>query len=175
MARPQIRALGLALALIACLLATTAALAQTSSGSVTGRITDGSGGALPGVTVTATNPQTGFTRSAVTNAEGRYTFPALLIGTYNITAELSGFASLTTRNVEVQVATTRAVNMTMKQAAVAEQITVTAEAPLVATSPAIGTVVSGREIENLPLNGRQFANLGTLAPGTNLMTNTDPT
>jgi outer membrane receptor for ferrienterochelin and colicin len=156
-------------------LAAVVAVAQTNSGSVTGRVVDASGAALPGVTVTATNTQTGFTRSVVTDAEGRYTFPSLPIGTYNVTGELSGFASLTTRNVEVQVATTRAVNMTMKQAAVAEQITVTAEAPLVATSPAIGTVVSNKEIENLPLNGRQFANLGTLAPGTNLMTNTDPT
>src|ERR1041385_8894796 len=175
MARPQIRAIALALALIACLFATTAALAQTSSGSVTGRIVDTTGAALPGVTVTATNTRTGFNRSAVTDAEGRYTFPSLPIGTYNVAAELSGFTTVTTRGVDVQVSTPSNVNVTLKQAPVAEQITVTAEAPLVATTPAIGTVVSEKEIENLPLNGRQFANLGPLAPGTSLSINSDPT
>ncbi|HEV2719508.1 MAG TPA: TonB-dependent receptor, partial [Thermoanaerobaculia bacterium] len=152
-----------------------AAIAQTSSGSVTGRVVDASGAALPGVTVTATNTKTGFNRSVVTDAEGHYTFPALPIGTYNVLAELAGFTTVTTRNVEVQVATASNINVTLKQAPVAEQITVTAEAPLVATTPAIGTVVSEKEIENLPLNGRQFANLGTLAPGTSLAVNSDPT
>src|SRR6476659_51521 len=100
MARPQIRALALALAFIACLLATTAALAQTSSGSITGRVVDATGAALPGVTVTATNTRTGFTRSVVTDAEGRYTFPSVPIGPYNVTAELSGFTTVTTRGVD---------------------------------------------------------------------------
>src|SRR2546423_313374 len=175
MARPKIRAITLALVLIACLLAATAAFAQTSSGSVTGRVVDASGAALPGVTVTAANSKTGFSRSVVTDAEGRYTFPSVPIGTYNVTAELNGFTTVTTRNVVVQVATPSNINVMLKQAAVAEQITVTAEAPLVATTPAIGTIVSEKEIENLPLNGRQFANLGTLAPGTGLAINSDPT
>ena len=82
---------------------------------------------------------------------------------------------MTTKRVEVQVATERTINVTLKTAAVSEQITVTAEAPLVATSPSVGTVVSQRELENLPLNGRQFANLGSLAPGTSLSVNSDPT
>jgi len=175
MFRPRSRAWLLAIALIACLLATTAAFAQTSSGSVSGRVVDATGAALPGVTVTATNTRTGFSRSVVSDAEGRYNFPALPVGPYNVTAELSGFTTVTTRDVDVQVATVRNINISVKQAAVSEQITVTAEAPLIATTPAVGTVVSEKEIQNLPLNGRQFANLGTLAPGTNLMTNTDPT
>src|SRR5207247_10240738 len=66
-------------------------------------------------------------------------------------------------------------NTRLKQAAVKEQLTVPAQAPLVETTPAIGTVVSQREIQNLPLNGRQFANLGSLAPGTTLSVNADPT
>ena len=146
MARPQTRAIALALALIACLFAATAALAQTSSGAVTGRIVDATGAALPGVTVTATNTKTGFSRSVVTDAEGRYSFPALPVGTYNVSAELQGFTTVTTRGVDVQVATPSTINVTLKQAAVAEQITVTAEAPLVSTTPAIGTVVSEKEI-----------------------------
>jgi hypothetical protein len=149
--------------------------AQTGAASLGGRVTDGTGGLLPGVTVTATNNATGFTRSVVTAADGSYRFPSLPPGTYTVTAELSGFATVTTRNVELNVSTERELMIALKQAAVKEQITVTAQAPLVETTPAVGTVISQREMENLPLNGRQFANLGSLAPGTSLSVNSDPT
>jgi hypothetical protein len=150
-------------------------LAQTSGASLSGRVADESGGALPGVTVTATNTATGFTRATVTATDGTYRFPSLPAGTYTVTADLSGFASVTTRNLELNVSTERTLNVSLKQAAVKEQITVTAQSPLVETTPAIGTVVSQREMQNLPLNGRQFANLGSLAPGTTLSVNADPT
>src|SRR4030095_709053 len=67
------------------------------------------------------------------------------------------------------------INIDMSPSTVEETITVTAEAPLVQTAPAIGTVVSEEQLENLPLNGRQFANLAILAPGTSLAYNSDPT
>jgi len=102
-------------------------------------------------------------------------FPSLPAGSYSINADLSGFASVTTQNVELNVASERTLNVSLKQAAVKEQITVTAQAPLIETTPAIGTVISQREMQNLPLNGRQFANLGSLAPGTTLSVNADPT
>src|SRR3954451_13313814 len=149
--------------------------AQNTGTNLSGRVADESGAALPGVTVTATNDATGFNRSTVTGPDGSYRFLALPIGTYSVVADLSGFANVTTKDVQLQVATDRTLNITLKQAAVKEQITVTAEAPLVATSPSVGTVVSQKELENLPLNGRQFANLGALAPGTTLSTNSDPT
>lgn len=149
--------------------------AQTNAGSLSGSVSDGSGAALPGVTITATNAATGFNRTVVSESDGSYRFASLPIGTYDVTADLAGFGSLTTRNVEVNVATDRNLNITLKQATVKEQITVTAASPLIETTPAIGTVVSQREIANLPLNGRQFANLGSLAPGTTLSVNSDPT
>ncbi|HKS26122.1 MAG TPA: TonB-dependent receptor [Thermoanaerobaculia bacterium] len=161
--------------IVLSLLIPTFLLAQTSAGALGGRVADESGGALPGVTVTATNSATGFSRNVVTGSDGAYRFQALPVGTYNVTADLSGFTSVTTRNVDVSVATERTINFTLKQASVKEQITVTAEAPLVETSPAVGTTISQREMENLPLNGRQFANLGSLAPGTTLSVNSDPT
>jgi hypothetical protein len=156
-------------------LVATSMFAQASGGALLGRVTDETGAALPGVTITATNNATGVSRSVVTGSDGSYRFAALPIGTYTVVADLAGFNTTTTNNVVVQVATDRSINVTLKQGAVKEQITVTAEAPLVATSPSIGTVVSQRELENLPLNGRQFANLGTLAPGTSLSVNGDPT
>jgi len=157
------------------LLLPTLLFAQTNAGSLSGHVTDGSGAALPGVTVTATNSATGFNRSVVSETDGSYRFASLPAGTYDVTADLAGFGSLTTRNVEVNVSTDRTLNVTLKQATVKEQITVTAASPLIETTPAIGTVVSQREIANLPLNGRQFANLGSLAPGTTLSVNSDPT
>jgi len=150
-------------------------LAQTSAGSLSGHVTDASGAALPGVTITATNNATGFSRTTVTGSDGAYRFPGLTVGTYTVTADLSGFSAVTTRNVELNVAQDRELNITLKQAAVKEQITVTASAPLVETTPAVSTVISQREMQNLPLNGRQFANLGSLAPGTTLSVNSDPT
>lgn len=149
--------------------------AQNSGGNLIGRITDGSNSALPGVTVTATNSETGFSRNVGTGPDGSYRFSSLPAGTYTVVASLSGFSDTTTKNVEVQIATDRALNIQLGTAGVKEQITVTAEAPLVATSPSVGTVVSQKELENLPLNGRQFANLGSLAPGTSLSVNSDPT
>ena len=175
MARSRTRVLPILIAVLACVLATPLAFAQTGAGSMAGRVVDATGAALPGVTVTATNTATGFNRSTTTGPEGRYTFPSLPIGTYNVTAELSGFSTVVTKGVDVQVATERTVNITLKQTTASEQITVTAQAPLISETPAVGTVVDQKEIQNLPLNGRQFANLGTLAPGTNLATNSDPT
>lgn len=159
----------------ALLLVATSMFAQGTGGALVGRVTDETGAAIPGVTVTATNDATGISRTVVTSSDGSYRFTSLPVGTYTVVADLSGFSTTTTKNVSVVVATDNTRNITLKQGAVKEQITVTAEAPLVATSPSVGTVVSQKELENLPLNGRQFANLGTLAPGTTLSVNSDPT
>jgi len=170
-----VRSRSLLLVALLVLLLPQVIYSQTNAGSLSGRVTDASGAPLPGVTITATNGATGFNRSVVTESDGTYRFQSLPVGTYDVTADLAGFGSLTTRNVEVNVAVDRTLNVSLKQAAVKEQITVTAASPLIETTPAIGTVVSQREIANLPLNGRQFANLGSLAPGTTLSVNSDPT
>ena len=92
-----------------------------------------------------------------------------------MTFSLSGFSDLAIEQADVNIGSTTVVDASMKVAAVEETITVTAEAPLIATTPSIGTVVSQNELENLPLNGRQFANVAVLAPGTGLSYNSDPT
>jgi outer membrane receptor protein involved in Fe transport len=152
-----------------------AAQAQTSGANLIGRVTDKNGGPLPGATVTATQKETGLTRSTVSESDGTYRLPSVPIGTYTVTVELNGFATVTVEEVKLNVATQREINVEMSPATVEETITVTAEAPLVQTEPAIGTVVSEEQLENLPLNGRQFANLAILAPGTSLAYNSDPT
>ena len=108
--------------IVLSLLVPTFLFSQTSAGALGGRVADESGGALPGVTVTAANSATGFSRSVVTGTDGGYRFPSIPVGTYNVTADLNGFTSVTTRNVEIIVATERTVNFSLKQAAVKEQI-----------------------------------------------------
>ena len=165
-----------ALAVTVCgLLLPTTALGQTATGAIVGEVTDTGGQGLPGASIAVTSPATGFARTTVSEEGGIYRFLALPVGTYSLKAELSGFATVTTEGVVVSVATTRTINITMKQTKISENVTVTAEVPLVETSPAIGTVVDQQQLESLPLNGRQFANLGVLAPGTMLGYNTDPT
>jgi hypothetical protein len=164
-------------AVAAALLVATAppGSAQAAGGDVAGRVVDKAGGALPGVTITATQPATRFERNTVTAADGTFLLPSLPVGSYTVKAELSGFGTVTVENVQVNVASRRNLEISMGQATVQESITVVDEAPLIQNEPSVGTVVSQKELENLPLNGRQFANLGVLAPGTTLGHNTDPT
>jgi hypothetical protein len=152
-----------------------AAQAQTTGGNLIGRVQDKSGGALPGATITATQKGTGLTRNTVTESDGTYRLPSLPVGSYTLTVELNGFATVTVENVTINVATQREINVDLSQATVSETINVVAEAPLVQTTPAVGAVIDQKQLENLPLNGRQFANLAILAPGTNLTYNSDPT
>jgi hypothetical protein len=168
-------ALAVLLALASSLVLPPVASAQTAGANLIGRAQDGSGAPLPGATVTATEKNTGFTRTAVTDAEGNFRLPSLPAGTYVVVVELSGFAAVTVEEVRLNVATEREISVTLSPSTLQEAITVTAEAPLVQTTPAIGTVVSEQQLENLPLNGRQFANLAILAPGTSLAYNSDPT
>ncbi len=153
----------------------TAVFAQGSGGTLTGRATDEQNAALPGVTITAADPSTGTSRVVVTDADGSYRFPSLYAGNYDVTAELDGFATGKAQGVTINVATVRTLDFQLKVAGVEEIITVNDVAPLVRTEASGGVVVSRETLESLPLNGRQFANLGTLAPGTTLGINPDPT
>jgi outer membrane receptor protein involved in Fe transport len=163
------------IAVVAILLLPIGAMAQTTGAVLSGTVTDASGATIPGVTVTATNDATGVARVVTTGADGSYRTPTLVPGRYTVSASLDGFSVVTVQNVDLNIATTRTLDLSLRPSAVQESIIVTADAPLVATTPSIGTVVSQRELENLPLNGRQFANLASLAPGTSLGVNPDPT
>ncbi|MDP9122675.1 MAG: TonB-dependent receptor, partial [Acidobacteriota bacterium] len=163
------------LALMCAILFTPGAKAQTSAGNLAGKVVDKSGAALPGVTVTATEKATGYDRVTVTATDGAFRLPSLPVGLYTLKADLEGFGTVNIEEVKVDVATDRKLEITLNQSSVSEAITVVDEAPLIQSSPSIGTVVSQQELQNLPLNGRQFANLAVLAPGTTLGYNTDPT
>ncbi len=138
--------------------------AQSSNGSISGSVTDDSGGALPGVTVTATNTATSATRSTVSNSVGHFEVPLLPPGMYRVSAELSGFLSVKSL-VNVNVGSDTALNLKMKQG-IAETVTVTAAAPIIETTKSgVSSVVDEKAIQNLPSNGRNFIDFVLSTPG----------
>jgi hypothetical protein len=170
------RAVRATVAILAVLCFTTLASAQQTTGTLIGKIADEQGAVVPGATVSATNPATGFNRTAVSDAEGIYRLNALPVGQYDLTVELSGFAGVERKGFVVNVGQTITLDFTLKLATVAETITVSAAAPLIESSvSSVGGVVDIGRIESIPLNGRQFANLAATLPGVGLGNHSDPT
>jgi hypothetical protein len=132
---------------------------------ITGEATDSAGALVPGVTVTVTNEGTNFTRQAMTNSAGTYSFPSLLPGTYRLRAEKSGFQSVMRSGIQLQVQQVARLDFRMEVGQVTETIDVTSSAPLLATENATtGTVIDNRRIVDLPLDGRNFLQLVALSP-----------
>ena len=164
-----------ALAMVVALLAVPRAQAQGTTGAIEGKVTDEQGLALPGAAVTAQRTSTGFTRSTTTDAAGVFRLPGLVVGAYTVKVELAGFTPSTVA-VIVNVAATTAPDVRMRVAGQSEQVTVVAETPIIdSTDTGVGELITSAQIENLPLNGRQFGNLAALAPGVSLGFHTDPT
>ena len=155
-----------ACAVVALLLfAPIAALAQ-ATGQINGVVTDASGAVLPGVTVEATSTATNAVRTAVTGSDGSYTIPLLQPGAYAVRASLSGFRGARREAVRVTVTETARVAFQLEVGQLTETVTVRAEATLVETSNAThGIVIDEQKVVDLPLNGRNFTQLGTLIPG----------
>ena len=150
-------------------------LAQGTNGTLQGQVSDEQGLALPGATVTAVNAATGLQRSTTSDANGVYRIPGLPVGTYEIKVALSGFANQSKRE-SVNVSATTSLNFRMTVAAQTEQVTVTGDSPLIDVKDSgVGEIITSAQIENLPLNGRQFGNLAALVPGVSLGFHTDPT
>lgn len=140
------------------------AQSQATTAAITGTVTDAQGAVLPGVTITAMSPDTGYSRTAVTNASGLYVLPLMPPGTYEVTAELSGFGTFK-QTVRPTVGATVTINPTLQVAGLAETITVSATAPIVETSATVRTTTVDQEaIQNLPINGRRFQDFITLTP-----------
>src|SRR5712671_1128533 len=163
-------------AAVLLLLTCAPALAQQTTGTITGRVVDQQGSAVPGATVVAKSGSTGFTRTEVSDAEGVYRLSALPVGLYDVTAELQGFATVSKKDIEVNVSQVQTIDFALKVASVAETVNVTGASPLIeTTASSVGGVVDTTKIENLPLNGRQFANLAATIPGVGLGFHSDPT
>jgi hypothetical protein len=129
-----------------------------------GTVTDSTGGVLPGVTVTATNIESGNTFVATSDERGNFRLP-VRIGNYRITTELSGFTTVS-RSLQVLVGQEAVVNFQMAPATLQETVTVTGEAPLIdTTTSTVGSNIDPRQMSELPLNGRNWMDLSLLAPG----------
>ncbi|MFL6293268.1 MAG: carboxypeptidase-like regulatory domain-containing protein, partial [Thermoanaerobaculia bacterium] len=141
------------------------ALAQVSTASVEARVTDVDGGALPGVTVTLENAETGLTRVAVTGEAGDATLSALPPGTYKASFDLEGFSPVAQEGVVLRVGQTVQIRAELS-AAVAESITVSSTVPLVDVYKTdTSTNIVPEQIESLPVPDRDFQRLAFIAPG----------
>ena len=151
----------------------TPAAAQTSA-TVSGTVRDPSGAVLAGVTVTAKSGATGLTRTAVTGPEGRYVLPQLPPGEYELRAELAGFKPHIRPDVALTVAQSLTLNMVLQVGDVAIVDVVTGRMPLVNTSSSeLSYLVTSEQIEQIPLNGRNYTDLALLQPGVNAFPHRD--
>ena len=149
------------------LLFSASALAQSTAGRILGTLTDQSGAAVAGATVVVTDVQRGTSRTLTTDESGAYAAPDLQPGTYKIHVEAKGFKSLERPNVLIEVATDVRADFALQPGQVTETVvTITEDVPLVnTTSATLGGTLSNKEINDLPLNGRNYENLLQLRPG----------
>ncbi|HSU31241.1 MAG TPA: TonB-dependent receptor [Bryobacteraceae bacterium] len=153
------------LAVAGCVLVGTGA-AQTTSGSITGTVTDPSGAPVSGVQVQASSKQTGLQRSATTIENGTYKIPQLPPDTYDVTVQKAGFAKENRPGVQLLVNQSATIDFKLSVAALSETVQVTgAPAPLNTTNATLGHVIQHQQIVDLPLNGRSFTQLTLLTPG----------
>jgi hypothetical protein len=154
------------LAIVILASTTTSAFAQLDTGTIVGTVSDLSGAVLPGVTVIATQDATGVAQNTVTNERGQYIFPGLRVGVYTVTTELAGFRRGVRTEITVNVQDRRSVDFVLEVGEVTEQLVVSARAELLQTQSAdIGAVVDERQVRDLPLLGRRYAELALLTPG----------
>ncbi len=153
-------------ALVLLLLPALCAYGQFESASVLGYVKDSSGAAIPNSSITLTNTSTGIAQKATADSEGRYEFASVPIGKYTISTEAAGFERGQTQPFTLTTDSRQRVDMTLKPGSVNETVTVSSLPTALETETSSrGQVIATQEIENLPLNGRSYADLALLAPG----------
>jgi len=167
MNRSTLRFIGWAtVAVLLSILATTnICFAQSDTGRVQGTITDAQGAAVPGASVTVTNAGTGRQTTAITDGSGLYTISALPPGKYHIEIKKQDFKTAAA-DFTLEVSQVQEISLKLEPGSITTSVTVTSEVPLVDTSTSgTGEVIQGRQITELPLNGRNFTQLALLTPG----------
>ncbi len=167
-------------ALAACLLllclCAPAAAQVTASASVEGTVKDIKEAVVPGATVTVTNVSTSLSRTAATGDEGTYRIDLLPAGLYDVKVSAGGFGDVTSNKVELLVGKNTTLDFTLSPGSRAETVTVTSEAPLLDQQKTdISLNITPRDVQDLPLNGRDLGNLAYLAPGAKPVDSYDPT
>jgi Carboxypeptidase regulatory-like domain len=159
----------LALAVSFVFLAAMPALAQRTTATIRGTVTDSSGAVVPGATVTLKGTDTGLTRTATTNESGVYSFTDLPVGRYSVDASLTNFKGGSVTDIQLSVADDREVNFQLEAGAISEVVSVQSSAVQVRTiGGEVSGLITGTQVRELPLNGRNFIQLTTLMPGVSL-------
>src|ERR1700689_4007450 len=155
-------------AILIMTLAAAPGWAQTFRGTIQGTVTDSSGGALVGATVTIHNVDTGIDRITTTATDGSYLIPELPIGTYNVIVEMSGFQKVASNGLTVDIGAERRVDVSLKPGQVNQEIVVSGEeVPVVETSTdTLGGSFESQQVEDLPINGRDYTKMLIMVPGT---------
>ncbi len=147
-------------------LANSAARAQTTRGAITGAVSDESGALVIGAKITVTQIDTGYTHATDTDAQGNYVVPGLLPGRYRVEGELKGFQKTVIEPLQLHVDERLTVDIVLKVGTVTQEVKVTSQGEIVQlASASLGQLVQNRMVEELPLNGRNFLQLGLLSPG----------
>ena len=138
-----------------------------ANGSLSGTVADKTGSVIPGASVRITSQGTGLVREAKTDGTGHYLVPLLPVGFFTIHVEAQGFQTTEQRDIRLQVDEQREIDFTLNPASVSQTVEVNAtEVAVETTNPTLGQVITAEEVADLPLNGRNFVQLATLAPGT---------
>jgi hypothetical protein len=154
--------------LISLSIATPHLFAQVSTADIVGTVTDASSAVVAGVKVTATNLATDLTHTGVSNSSGEFTIPLLPAGHYRIEAGLTGFKSWTVPEVELTIGERLRVSPRLEVGSMGQSIEVSGDAaPLQTDSATVGTIVGQKQVDDLPLNGRNFLLLAQIVPGAN--------
>src|SRR3954463_10264229 len=137
-----------------------------NAAKIVGTVSDQSGAAVVGATVTVKNTGLGVERTTQTNSTGSYEVPALPPGTYSVQVQMTGFETQVAKNLVLQVSQNSVQNFGLKVASTSEVVTVEATAPVIeSTTMTVGQTINQRTVQEIPLNGRHFVDLGLLIPG----------
>jgi len=168
------KTLFLALVTVFSVCVTLPVAAQKYTGTIRGTVSDPSGAMMPGAEVSIKNLGTGEVRTVTTNAEGEFVALEMPVGNYDIVVKKAGFKEFVSKGVELHVSTTYTVNAALQVGNASEQVTVEANPVQVETATgAVGNVIEGNEVRELPLNGRSFVQLTQLMPGVSSASNFD--
>ena len=151
------------------ILGTSTLEAQLTTATISGTVTDASGGVIPGASVSVRQVETGSVRSTVSDDEGRYRVPLLQPGSYQVSAEVVRFQTAVRSGITLEVGGRTVIDLSLSLGEVSERVVVQGEAPLVETTDTtVSGLVDGKKLRNLPLNGRSFEDLAVLQPGVSI-------
>src|ERR1044072_4753650 len=143
----------------------TSVMAQETTATINGQVLDQSGAAVSGAEVKVTSLKTQETRTTTTGDDGYYSLTFITPGLYDFSVKVQGFKEFLNRSIELLVNDRKTINVQLEAGAVSEMVSVTAEAPIVQSTPTVGDVVDNRKVVKIPLNNRNFLQLITLVPG----------